>query len=118
KKLQVVINLMAVGTRTGRINGVIEQKTAAIPRVTDANRDAREASHPRGVKRVLQQDGGIEALRLKFPAQLPKAVRPAMFTIMLIDDLPIHSGMMPVNFADPGSGDENDLRAREARPQG
>ena len=80
KELQVIIDLVPIGGRKGRFNGVVEQEAAAVARVPDAQRDARQPSHPGSLKRVLEKQGGVKALRPQFPDELGKPQRPAMLT--------------------------------------
>ena len=60
---------MAIGGGWRRFNRVGEERAAAVRRVSDADRNAREACHPRGVKRILKENREIELVFANFARQ-------------------------------------------------
>ena len=119
KELQVVIDLMPIGGGKGGFNGVVEQETAAVARVPDAQRECVPARPSRRLETRFGKAGrrqsappGIRRISLANPSG------PRCSLCGFIDDLAIHCRMMPIEFTDPGLGKQNDFRPRKPRAQG
>ncbi len=115
--MEVIVNFVSISCARGGLDSLAQQRMPPVPRIADAEGNARAPGHPGSLEGILKQYGCVEALRTNFLHQFPEPPGPTMLAIGVINDLAANGRMVPINFTDPRLRHQNDFGVWKAGAQ-
>src|SRR6266699_67066 len=93
--------------------GLCQKKAAPVTRVSDAFGNIRAPGQPRGIERILQQQGHVELLPAKFHHYPLTAGKPHVQAFRIVRDELIADVLIAINIHDGGPSHDRDFRFRK-----